>query len=237
MAIGYATLGSGVSSSNVSSYQTSAAYQPTSNALVLALVVHSDAASEATVPTFSGNGLTWVQVGTSMPFNTVATNLNRVTLFRAMGSSPTSTTGTASFGDNCTGCAIFVCEFTGVDTSGTNGSGAIVQSVSDNGNAELPVITLAAIGGSGEHAVYGGFGNDVVATDLVVETNWVEDFDAAYSIPATGIYVTHRLATTDNTVGWTDPALDWGGIAVEIKVAPPATGLVKGQMLLLGVGA
>jgi len=105
---------------------TLTSWTPAANELVLLFVAQRN---EALVPSVSGNGLTWVSVAT------VDGNQgqNGLAVFRAMGSSPT--TGSISV-TNVSGFDVAVaCRFSGADTSGTNGSGAIDASATTAGPA------------------------------------------------------------------------------------------------------
>lgn len=98
---------------------------PTANALQLMWVTSHNASSLTGPPTVTGNGLTWVEVDNII----FTTTTRRLTLLRAMGAAPTTGQATISFGaDTQTAFVWSWLEFTGVDNSGTNGSGAIVQS-------------------------------------------------------------------------------------------------------------
>jgi hypothetical protein len=215
----YSTLGSNSgSTSNVASYATSSSFTPTANALVLCGVVNSKASTPDT-PTVSGNGLTWVQIAT-VTFGTIASATIRATLFRALGAGPTNGATTADFaGVNQTGAHVFVGQFRFADTTGTNGSGAIVQSTTNRADSGAnPVITLSALA-SARNGVFGWLGNAVNGFGGTNETNWSEDYDGGYNTPATGGYATHISPTSDNTVNVTMTAANWGGIAVEVKAA------------------
>jgi len=206
--------------SAANSYSTAATYTPTANALVIAIVASANTPS--TTPTFSGNGLTWVQIGTTN-FNTLASPTLRLTFFRAMGASPTTTAGTADFGGvNQAGCHIRVFQFVNADTSGANGSGAIVQ-VGFNGNdaSTNPNITLASLIGSA-NAVYAVANFNVTAATFngSPESGWTTDYAANFATPFDGIYGVFRLATTDNTVAITGTSTAWAAMAIEIKQAP-----------------
>ena len=129
MAIAASNLTNGVQNS-ASTSVTTASVAPTSNALVLVSVASQVASAAA--PTISGGGIpTWVLVGTQL--DTSASRL--VSMFRGLSASPTSGTIVISFGAvSQSNICWSVDQFTGADTSGTNGSGAIVQFV--GGGAE-----------------------------------------------------------------------------------------------------
>lgn len=216
MAIAFAGLNTTTSTANATSYATGATYTPTANALVLALVVASD--TNTNPGTFTGNGGTWVLVNAN-PYS----GAHMVYIYRTMIASPTTTVGTFDCtGNAATGAGIRVVEFTGVDTSGTNGSGAIVQSAVKTDNTANPDVTLAALDASGNNAVSAVFGNGINPFAAGAEASWVEDLDTGYATPAIGMYHTYRLGTTDNTVVVTRGAAAFSGVAVEIKAAAGA---------------
>lgn len=212
---------------NANSYAT-ASISPTANRLVLAFVVNSKG-STPDEPTLSGNGLTWVKVAT-VTFNTIASPTKRTTLFRAMGASPSAGAVTIDFGGvNQTGCTWSIFEVADVDTGGTNGSAAVVQSATAQANsAGSLAIDLAAFG-SADNGTVAGFG--VAGTKTVTPgTGLTEIHDVGGASPAREIETCWR---SDNdlqpdaslTAGGTD---DWGGIAIEIKLA--AAGGISGSL-------
>jgi len=186
---------------------TTASVTPGANKLQL-LYVWSQAAVAPNAPTVTGNGLTWVQVATIV-FGTT----RRLTLFRALGASPSAGTISIAFaGQSQTAGLWRLTEFAGVDTSGTNGSGAIGGSntgsgasgqgasidsgTPSDGNAQLSsaVVHLAA---------------EQTTPNFVPElTDWISG-DAAGMIEQWG-----GDGWTDSiSCGWGTSSA-WGGIAV-----------------------
>jgi hypothetical protein len=101
-----------------------------------------------------------------------------------MGPAPTSGALTISFGTNQDGVAWEVAEFDGVDTSGTNGSGAIVQSVTAGSAAagtsiSVTLATLAdpnnasvgLIGHDTASVITGGSGYTMLGQDSAIGTS------------------------------------------------------------------
>lgn len=119
---------------NAVSYDTSS-IQPSSSSLVLVSIHNRISAGTAGTPTLTGNGLTYVLVNQT-------TGLNRAShLFRALGVSPTSSLVTISFSTQTqTEVTWVIDQITGTDTSGSNGSGAVVQSA--NGSTTDTSLTL-----------------------------------------------------------------------------------------------
>jgi hypothetical protein len=133
------------------SYVTSS-ITPTANRLVLAAVGSDKGSSGAVSPTLSGCGLTWVlvaEVGTGGPAFVLS-------VFRALGT-PSAGAVTIDYGGvNQASCWWSINEFDGEDLTGTNGSGAVVQSVTNTGTTTSLTVTLAAFG-SANNATYGAF--------------------------------------------------------------------------------
>lgn len=215
-------LTSGSTGSSTSSV-TTASVSPTANKLQL-LAVHSRnfTGSAPPAPTVTGCGLTWVQVAT-LQHDTGPTSLKRVTLFRAMGASPSTGTLTIDFaGDSQTDVCWSLDEFTGTDTSGTNGSGAIVQTVTakdETGSATSITATLAAFG-SVNNATYGAFAH--VAPTNGVTASAGSGFTALASPLDTVIgLITEFKTTNDTTVdgSLSGSSFELGMIASEIKAA------------------
>lgn len=210
-ALTFASLGSVHTGTNATTYATTS-YTPTSNALVLATVINTLIAG-ATVPTFAGNGLTWVEVATV----TYNAGVNRITLFRAMGSSPSAGVGTASFGGATqNSCSVRVQEFQGAVTTGSGGSGAVVQSGTGAATGTAASVTLSALTVS-TNSVFAVAGNLTIPYAGTVEGGWTEDYDGGNSSPNTGMLTMYRLATTDNTPSVTAASMSWAMIAIEIQ--------------------
>lgn len=211
------------STANTSSYTLTATNPPGADSLVLVAVINSKSTTPD-VPTLLDQGMTWVEVLT-LPYNTIGSELSRITLFRSMTNGlPYTNTITADFGGvNQSGCAIRAINLFGVDTSGTFGSGAIVQVGTNVADATAnPNITLSALTGS-DNAVIAFFANDRNGLVGTPEAGWTEDWDSGFSNPPNGGYCTYRNLTTDNTIVVTSASSDWAGVAFEInnQTAPP----------------
>lgn len=226
MAIAATNLATATNAADQSSYAT-ASITPTANRLVLALVNHRTSTGSPNTPTASGNSLTWVNIGT--------TNYNgsnrRLTLFRALGSAPSAGSITFDFASQTqTSAGWSVVEFSGVDTSGTNGSGAVVQTVADEiiGNTALTV-TLAAFA-SANNATYGGFASG----DGALTATAGSGFTIVAQTNGGDISTASEFKSTNDTgvdITWS-ASNDIGGIAVEIKAASGT----NPRRMLLGVG-
>lgn len=116
----HATAGSTTDGASV---QT-ASKTPTANYLQLLGVLSHNGSNLTGPPTVTGCNLTWVEIETIAS----TTPVRRLTVFGAMGAAPAEGALTIDFdGDSQTSFCWGWGEFGGVDTSGSNGSGAIVQ--------------------------------------------------------------------------------------------------------------
>lgn len=196
---------------DASSFAT-ASITPTANRLVLLGVWNTISAGSATLPTATGNGLTYTQVATTQA------GLERFTLFRAMGASPSAGAVTIDFGGTTQNtCHWSIVQVADVNTTGTHGSGAIVQSKAGN-SSNLAVtsfnltldstpsasnLTLAFIGAN-------------TATTFVEE--WTQLVDSQGSGGARTISVMYQSGT-DTTPSWTFGSSKVGAVAVEVLAA------------------
>ncbi len=130
MAVAISNLTTG-SDSDGGSGSTTASVAPSAYSLILLTVMSRTGITvNPNQPTVTGNGLTWVAIGSTV-FDSTSSSRRRVTLFRALGAGPTSGAITIDFGGQAqTDVTWVVDEASGVDTSGTNGSGAIFNRTS-----------------------------------------------------------------------------------------------------------
>lgn len=193
-----------------------ASVSPSSNALLLLVVARDGQDPLNTITSVTGCGLDWVLVRDELCGTT-----GSIAVYRALGVMPTSGAVTVEFVAARNEICMSLVQFSGVDTSGTSGSGAIVQFTSDSGAGANPALTLGAINPSALNATIGFCGNDVVPFGGTVEAGWTEDLDTGASdTEDLGLYISHKLLSTDATWTVTRGASSWGGIALEIKVHP-----------------
>lgn len=179
-------------------------------------------------PTASGNGLTWVQAGTVL-YNDIASPGKRLTLFRAMGASPTSGAVTIDFsGNSQSGIAWSIFEFDGVDTSGSDGENAVAQVVSEAQDSQASPYTLTL-------AAFGSVDNIAVGCLAKDGSEVIDPLDSFVEI--------HELAngspgSNDTQTQWKDaddPTIQWGGswtrnlgaIGLEVVAATGGQDLVR----------
>src|SRR6266702_6570179 len=218
--------GGGAAGSNIKTATTSS-IAPGANRLILAWIVNTNNQTPD-LPTLSGNGLTWVVASTAVWNAGKPTFLDRITLFRAMGASPTAGSVTISFSSGQESIAWSIVEFSGVDTSGTNGSGAVLQTATGTDDAAGPsglTITLPSAIGSG-NATAGGLGNAGAAAVSISPGAGYTAFSEVYlSGPQSDLRAEWRAdgnATVNATQSGSFPM---GGIAIEIRAAGAAPAL------------
>lgn len=233
MAVSAALLTGASSTTDGSSFVT-ASITPSANKLILVAVVNSKATTPDT-PTISGNGLIWVQIATRLVDDGAA--VKRVTLFRSMGVAPIAEAITIDFIlQTQTSCLWSVVEFDGVDTGGTSGSAAIVQSATaaTTVTATSLTVTLAAFS-SVDNATYGVFGLNI-AQDQTPGTGFTELHDLTVGTPGGGCFAEWRV-DNDTTVDQSSAsATRRAGVAVEIKAAAAVGGTTLTVRALMGVG-
>ena len=232
MAITATLLTSGASDTDADSYAT-ASITPPANELIVVDVLNTDTVTPAT-PTLSGNGLTWVEIAT-VTFDTIATPKRRLTRFRSMGASPSAGAITITAASS-TGCGWVVSSFSGVDTSGANGSGAVVQSASNSANAAASLnVALAAFADAVNNVALGAHATDSTIS-LVVGAGFTELAEATITLPGSSLQTEYKVGedtSVDASASAGTP--DWGGIAMEIKIAAAAAAFAP-RLALLGVG-
>jgi hypothetical protein len=224
-------LTSGNSTTNATTYPT-AIVSPGANRLVLAFVMNARATNQvAATPTLSGNGLTWEPVETVTISTTGTTGDRRLTCFRAMGPAPAAGAISIGFGGETQDfCAWSVFEYDEVETSGTNGSGAVAQSRAQTGAGTSLTVGLNPFADPLNNLTAGA----IILVDQLLSPGQVT--------PAAGFQQIHMespnqltgksgtLQTQDRTGAATTVGWNWntpktaGAIALEIKAAVTSGG-------------
>ncbi|HEY6223517.1 MAG TPA: invasin domain 3-containing protein, partial [Gemmatimonadales bacterium] len=163
-AITHTLLTSGNDVNNVKIF-TTASIAPAPNTLVTVAVTTHNSTAAAPSPTLTGGGMASWEVVATITYDVVGTPKKRITIYRAMSSTPGSGPITITSSATLSNCQWIVSQWSGVETGGTNGSGAIVQTGSNAADAVTTLSTpLAAFANSADVA-YGVFGvnSNVVA--------------------------------------------------------------------------
>jgi len=220
MAVAITNLTSGESTSGASSYATGSITATANQLVLLSCSTRTGISADPNTPTASGGGLTWVLVATDV-YDNDSSSRRRLTLFRAMGPSPSAGAITIDYaGQAQTEQEWSINQCSGVDTSGANGAGAVVQSATnhilDSGSAGTSLsVTLAAFA-STANATFGAFANEDSSWTPVVGSG----FTALTDANTAGIngHFTEWKATNDTGVDITfGSQTGIAGIAIEIR--------------------
>lgn len=232
MAVAEATLTSGGDLTNLSNHDT-ASITVVAGRLYLLTVASAAGSNPADPQAVTGAGMTFELVN-SILHTGASNNLHRIGMWRAVAPGNASGAITIDFAGTPNDCVWSISEFTGIDDGGgSNGSAAIVQSVTARLTATGTSLgfTLAAFGAAG-NAAFACFGVNTNGDDVIPE--WNEESEV--SLGADGATIeTQFIASADTTGGasWTN-SVKAGCVAVEIK-ATVAASTVK-ALAALGVG-
>jgi len=207
--------------STSSSTLTSGAFSTqVSNELVLALISSDAVQPNLTVTGVAGGGLTWNLV--------VRTNAQGGTaeIWRALAPSVLSNvTATATFSASSPSASITIMTFAGVDTSGTNGSGAIGNTASNSSGKAAPTASLTT---TRNKSWVLGVGNDytsaiartVGSNQILIDQDLTPTGDTLWSQRQN---VPTPTSGTSVTINDTAPAADSFNLAI-VEVRPPVVG-------------
>jgi uncharacterized protein YjiK len=167
----------------------------------------------------SGAGLTFTEIGTAGGLLYSGTpGIRRIQAWRALVGSGAATGSIAiSLGATSTGMDAVLLEFSGMDTSGTNGSGAVVQSATNMAtSATALTVTLSAFANANNRPV--AFFNHRAAEATTQEPGYTELDEGSHSSPAAGAECEWHASTADTTptASWVTAA-NAGGFAIEVK--------------------
>ena len=214
MAVAFTNLTFGGSGTNLTIYST-ASVTPTTGSLQLlhVVAVHATANTYPSTPTVTGCGLTWVlEDSVSMPLATETVLFT----FRALGTASAGAISIDFGAETMTSCRWALDEASGTDTSGTNGSGAIIQSVTNTFSAATSGSVALSSFASANNATYGVIGRDT-AEATTVGSGFTELVDTTGN--NIGIQTQWRV-DNDTSVDWTWTTADSSvAIGFEIKAA------------------
>lgn len=207
-----------------------ASVTPASNKLqLLAIGARRGDSTNPATPAVTGNGLTWVEIA-NIQFDTSGSSRRTMFLFRAMGASPSSGAITIDWSGVTVNTTWILDEVTGMDTSGTNGSGAIVQSATakDESVTTSSFSVSFAAGDSNDagNAVYGFMAEADGGHTITAGADFTELDEQANAFTSM-LCQTEYTTATKTGASWTSSgSVQAGGIIVEVKLAS-ATTVVK----------
>ena len=196
----FADQGTKKTSVSTGTFSTSSA-----NELLLAFISADNTSStNAIVNSVSGAGLTWVRV--------IRTNVQRGTaeIWRAFAASAlTNVTVTATISQNVSS-SVTVMSFSGVDTSGTNGSGAVGATGTGNAIAGAPTASLTTtrnnslvvgVGNDWDNAIGRTLGSNQTMVHQylapVGDTYWVQRRNSTTPLSGTSVSINDTAPTGD----------------------------------------
>jgi len=192
---------------------TTASISPTANRLILVWISTFGTANTPT--SVSGNGITYTHVLSTVDYDN-GFGPTAFHLFRGMSASPSSGAISITGAASTSYINWLVQEVGDVDTTGTNGSGAVVQSERQaNGSPTTSIsITLAAFSDAGNGVICGIHTYD--SATRTVGSGFTSSFSSS------GRPSAEYRTDNDTTADWTfTPTTRAGSIALEIK---PGTG-------------
>jgi hypothetical protein len=200
---------------------TTASIAPAANGLVTVAVLGHNGTAASPKPTISGGGMaSWTQVAT-VAFDGVATPHKRLTVFRALSSSPGSGPLRITFTATQSNCEWIVSQWKGIETSGTNGGNAIAQAASARGdNVTGLVVTLGAFAAPGNVA-YGVVGVRRSTAGITPGAGFTEIAERPSGETPPSDLQAERSAG-DRTIDARWSRANGGALGLEIKAASPS---------------
>lgn len=217
-AITHALLTSGNDVNNVKIY-TTASIAPAPNTLITVVVTTHQATAAAPVPTLTGGGMASWDVVATATCDVVATPKKRITIFRAMSASPGSGPITITSSATLSDCQWIVSLWSGVDGSGTNGSGAIVQTASNAADAVTTLAVPLAPFANPNDVAYGVFGINSNVVAITPGAGFTEiDEQPSTESTAADLFAEWGVNLPTITANWATK--NAGALGVEIKASP-----------------
>lgn len=206
----------------------SASHAPLANELILAWVGGDRPTNSNTttsqVSSVTGNGLPWVRVPTIDEY--AARDQDWLSVWRAMGASPSAGAVTANISNATDSAVIIVTRWSGVDTSGTNGSGAVeanAENMTNGTDNAVPTVSVTPI--TADAMVVAGFNARGKLVDFDTGITDGPNDTAGAGGGATTVAVGYKLVASPAATamsGTISAAEDWTGIAVALKPASAA---------------
>lgn len=192
---------------------TTGSISPVANNLII-LTIGTNTSSTPNVPSVSGNGLTWVQIATATLDDS---GHQRLTMFRAMGASPTPGAVTMVWSpQNQTDIYWSINQFAGTVITGSNGANAVVQS---NINTQTGVATNFSVTlgtfQSGANATHGSFYMNDNSPDLTPGANFSTLSYVSSSHKLLSEFAGNNQTNVNTTI--VSANRNFLGVAIEIK--------------------
>ncbi len=212
--IAHTLLTSGVVLTNQNT-TTTASISPAPNTLVtITLLSHRSTATIS--PTVTGGGMASWDLVASVDFDTLALPHRRLSIYRAMSATPGSGPITFKFTNQVSNLEWSVSQWTGVETSGVNGAGAIGQTGSTRADAVNGLSVALAPFASPANVALGAFGVNSQVAAITPGAGFSELSELPANEGTRGDLQT-EWAVNQPTVGASWAFLKGGALGVELK--------------------
>lgn len=218
MAIVFANLGASTnpdisSGTDATSYSNTSWTPPTSGLIVCDVIAKRAAALDT--PTVSGNGITWVQIGSTL---NCGGNNHGLSRFAANAAGSTTGATTIDFGSNTQiHCSASFYHVTGVDLSGGVAAAFVSPGIETaTGIGTTGTVTRSAAASSENRPIAAFF--HAANEGKTPRTNWTELDDLPGTSGVRNLQTQYRSDAFETTASatWTTSE-NWGGIASELK--------------------
>lgn len=215
MAIAFTAL-TGTGTATDSTSLTTPSITPTANNLVIAAVENDFGTDPPAIPTVSGCSLTWIQVATATFFSTTG---GRVTVFVAMGASPTAGAVTFDCGAfTQTGWNYSICQASGIETSGALQAVAQATAVTTGGTTTFTA-TLSTPPHNGLSATYAALAHNTNEVGAAQASPYVLLHQPSHGTPARSLMTEYSLTAQQSASGiWISSGFGFG---IVMEVRPP----------------
>jgi hypothetical protein len=196
---------------------TTASISPAPNTLITLAVLGHRGVAATPSPIVTGAGMTWDEVATVV-FDSLSIPSKRMTIYRAMSASPGNGPLTITFANTVSNALWIVSQWDGVDLSGANGAGAIVQTGAVSADRVTGLTVNLAPFAHASNVAYGVVGVKKNVLSVTPGTGFTE-IDEQPSGETTTSDLQAEWATNDNTINATWTRANSAVLGVEIRAA------------------
>jgi hypothetical protein len=219
--ITHALLTGGTDTTNQKVY-TTGSIAPAPNTLITIAVLGHRGVAATPSPIVTGGGMAaWEEVATVV-FDSLSIPSKRMTIYRAMSASPGSGPLTITFANTVSNAQWIVSQWSGVDLSGVNGAGAIVQTGSASADRVTTLTVTLNPFAHANNVAYGVVGVKKNVPAVNPGAGFTE-IDEQPSGETTTCDLQAEWATNDNTINATWTRANSAVLGVEIKAADTGT--------------
>jgi adhesin/invasin len=219
--ITHALLTGGTDTTNQKVYTTGSIAPAPKTLITIAVLGHRGVAATPS-PIVTGGGMAaWEEVATVV-FDSLSIPSKRMTIYRAMSASPGSGPLTITFANTVSNAQWIVSQWSGVDLSGVNGAGAIVQTGSASADRVTTLTVTLNPFAHANNVAYGVVGVKKNVPAVNPGAGFTE-IDEQPSGETTTCDLQAEWATNDNTINATWTRANSAVLGVEIRAADTGT--------------